>query len=301
MGVFDAIVDFFKYIWNSFVLLIFSSDNLFIFDILDILIVTFIVYKIIQFMRETRAEQLIKGLVIFVLVYFLAQLFHLNALKWFVSIITMNILVVVVVLFQPEIRSILEKLGRSGIKAFAVSKSEDENESTMKMIDTVCKSAVAMQNTKTGALIIIERKTMLNEIVVTGTVVDAAPSVNLINNIFFKNSPLHDGAMVIRNNRVYAASCILPLTQTTDIDSALGTRHRAAIGISEICDAAVIVVSEETGNISMALGGKIKRNFTGELLKKELSDLMIENKDTDNESKIKKFFKKKGGERNEKD
>lgn len=301
MGVFDAIIDFFKYIWNSFVLLIFSSDNLIIFDILDILIVTFIVYKIIQFMRETRAEQLIKGLVIFVLVYFLAQLFHLNALKWLVSIITMNILVVVVVLFQPEIRSILEKLGRSGIKAFTLAKSDGENESTQKTIDTVCKAAISMQNTKTGALIIIERKTMLNEIAVSGTIVDAAPSVNLINNIFFKNSPLHDGAMIIRNNRVYAASCILPLTQTIDIDSALGTRHRAAIGISEICDAAVVVVSEETGNISMALGGKIKRNFTEELLRKELSDLLIENTDSDADNKFKKFFKKKGGEKNEKD
>lgn len=301
MGVFDAIINFFKYIWNSFVLLIFSSDNLIIFDILDILIVTFIVYKIIQFMRETRAEQLIKGLVIFVLVYFLAQLFHLNALKWLVSIITMNILVVVVVLFQPEIRSILEKLGRSGIKAFTLAKSEGENESTQKMIDTVCKAAISMQNTKTGALIIIERKTMLNEIAVSGTIVDAAPSVNLINNIFFKNSPLHDGAMIIRNNRVYAASCILPLTQTIDIDSALGTRHRAAIGISEICDAAVVVVSEETGNISMALGGKIKRNFTEELLRKELSDLLIDNNDNIADNKFKKFFKKKGGERNEKD
>ena len=301
MGVFDAIIDFFKYIWNSFVLLIFSSDNLIIFDILDILIVTFIVYKIIQFMRETRAEQLIKGLVIFVLVYFLAQLFHLNALKWLVSIITMNILVVVVVLFQPEIRSILEKLGRSGIKAFTLAKSDGENESTQKTIDTVCKAAISMQNTKTGALIIIERKTMLNEIAVSGTIVDAAPSVNLINNIFFKNSPLHDGAMITRNNRVYAASCILPLTQTIDIDSALGTRHRAAIGISEICDAAVVVVSEETGNISMALGGKIKRNFTEELLRKELSDLLIENTDSDADNKFKKFFKKKGGEKNEKD
>ena len=142
---------------------------------------------------------------------------------------------------------------------------------------------------------------MLNEIVVTGTVVDAAPSVNLINNIFFKNSPLHDGAMVIRNNRVYAASCILPLTQTIDIDSALGTRHRAAIGVSEISDAVVVVVSEETGNISIALGGRLRRNFTEELLKKELSDLLIEQKDNENEGRFKKFFKKKGGEKNEKD
>ena len=196
----------------------------------------------------------------------------------------MNILVVVVVLFQPEIRSILEKLGRSGIKAFTLAKSDGENESTQNTIDTVCKAAISMQNTKTGALIIIERKTMLNEIAVSGTIVDAAPSVNLINNIFFKNSPLHDGAMIIRNNRVYAASCILPLTQTIDIDSALGTRHRAAIGISEICDAAVVVVSEETGTISLAIDGQLRRNYDYNTLKTELSNLL---RDDDAEKKSK--------------
>ena len=126
MGIFDAIIDFFKYIWNSFIVLFFSSDN-FIFAIIDILIVTFIVYKIIQFMRQTRAEQLIKGIVIFFAVYFIAQLFHLNALKWLVSAVTVNILVVVVVLFQPELRGILEKLGRSGITSFTITKNTLKN------------------------------------------------------------------------------------------------------------------------------------------------------------------------------
>lgn len=299
MGFFDSIIDFLKSIWNSFALLVFSSDNL-IFDLIDILVVTFLVYKIIQFMRQTRAEQLIKGIIIFFLVYFAAQLLHLNALKWVVSIVTANILVVVVILFQPELRSILEKLGRSGISSFSITKSEEENDFTEKMIENVCTAAQSMQKTKTGALIIIERKTMLSEIAVTGTLVDAEVSVNLINNIFFKNSPLHDGAMIIRNNRIYAASCILPLTQNNDIDSELGTRHRAAIGVSEISDAVVVVVSEETGNISVALGGKLRRNFTKELLKTELSGLLIKEKDSDNESRIRKLFKKKGGSNNEK-
>lgn len=300
MGIFDAVIDFFKYIWNSFTVLFFSSDN-FIFAVIDILIVTFIVYKIIQFMRQTRAEQLIKGIVIFFAVYFIAQLLHLNALKWMVSIVTVNFLVVVVILFQPELRGILEKLGRSGITSFAIAKNSDKNTDVLDTIENICSAADSMQKTKTGALIIIERKTMLNEIAHTGTVIDAKVSVNLLNNIFFKNSPLHDGAMVIRDNRVYAASCILPLTQNIDIDSALGTRHRAAIGVSEISDAVVVVVSEETGNISVALGGKLRRNFTKELLKTELSNLLIEKSDNAQENKIKKLFRKKGGSDNEKE
>lgn len=300
MGIFDAVIDFFKYIWNSFIVLFFSSDN-FIFAVIDILIVTFIVYKIIQFMRQTRAEQLIKGIVIFFAVYFIAQLLHLNALKWMVSMVTVNFLVVVVILFQPELRGILEKLGRSGISSFAIVKNSDKNTDVIDTIENICSAADSMQKTKTGALIIIERKTMLNEIAHTGTVIDAKVSVNLLNNIFFKNSPLHDGAMVIRDNRVYAASCILPLTQNIDIDSALGTRHRAAIGVSEISDAVVVVVSEETGNISVAIGGRLRRNFTKELLKTELSNLLIEKSDNNQENKIKKLFRKKGGSGNEKE
>lgn len=299
MAILEAIADFFKYIWNSISVLFFSADNL-IFAVIDILIVTFIVYKIIQFMRQTRAEQLIKGIIIFFFVYFVAQLLQLNALKWMVSMVTVNFLVVVVVLFQPELRAILEKLGRSGISSFAISKSADENEDVIDTIEKVCSAAESMHRRKTGALIIIERKTMLNEIAHTGTVVDAAVSSNLINNIFFKNSPLHDGAMVVRNNRIYAASCILPITQNIDIDSELGTRHRAAIGVSEISDAVVVVVSEETGNISVALGGKLRRNFTKELLKTELTNLLTVKTENDNENRIKKLFRKKGGSDNEK-
>ncbi len=300
MGIFDAVIDFFKYIWNSVIVLFFSSDNL-LFSLIDILVVTFIVFKIIQFMRQTRAEQLIKGIIIFFVVYFVAQLLHLNALKWMISMVTVNFLVVIVVLFQPELRSILEKLGRSGISSLAITKTTDENEDMLEAIDNICSAADSMQRTKTGALIIIERKTMLNEVAHTGTVIDAKVSQNLINNIFFKNSPLHDGAMVIRDSRVYAASCILPLTQNIDIDSALGTRHRAAIGVSEISDAVVVVVSEETGNISVALGGKLRRNFTKALLKTELTNLLIEKMEKAPENKIKKLFKKKGGSDNEKD
>lgn len=295
-----SIIDFFKYIWNSFMILIFSSENL-LFAVIDILLVSLIVYYVLKFLRQTRAEQLLKGIVIFLLIYFVAQMLHFNALKWVISIVTVNFLVVIVVLFQPELRSIFEKLGRAGISNLSITKSTDENDCKVEMIDTVCLAVDKMKSTKTGALIIIENKTMLNEIVCTGTLIDAKCSANLIGNIFFKNSPLHDGAMIIRDNRICAASCILPLTQNIDIDSALGTRHRAAIGISEISDAAVIVVSEETGNISLAYGGKLRRNFTRELLKTELCNILVDKNDDESENRFKKIIKKIGGNNNEKD
>jgi len=298
MGIIEAIVDFFEYIWNSFVVLFFSSGNWF-FVIIDIAIVSFIVYKIIQFMHQTRAEQLIKGIFIFFLAYFFADLLHLNALKWMVSIVTVNFLVVIVVLFQPELRGILEKLGRSGISSLSLTKNNTDVDEISNTIDIVSSSAELMQKNKTGALIIIERTTMLNEIANTGTLVDAKCSTNLISNIFFKNSPLHDGAMIIRNNRIYATSCILPLTQNLDINSDLGTRHRAAIGLSEISDAIVVVVSEETGNISIALGGKLRRNFTKELLKTELTNLLVDSREKTPDNKFIKLFVKKGGSQDE--
>lgn len=298
MSFFSSIYDFISGIWNDLIVLVFSSNNI-VFDIIDIIAVTFIVYKIIQFMRQTRAEQLIKGIVVFVIVYIFAQLLKLNAINWILSIIIANLIVVIVILFQPEIRSILEKLGRNGISTFTFSRTEDENDSKERLIEIVCKAVDNMHKTKTGAIIIIEQKTMLNEIVNTGTLIDANASVNLIQNIFFKNSPLHDGAMIIRNERVYAASCILPLTQNPDLSSELGTRHRAAIGISETCDAAVIIVSEETGAISMASGGKIDRNVGVDVLRNELQNMMITVKEEDNEGRFKKIFKKKEDDKNE--
>ena len=298
MGFLEAILGFLKYIWNSFVVLFFSSGNWF-FVIVDIAIVSFIVYKIIQFMRQTRAEQLIKGIFIFFLAYFFANLLHLNALKWMVSILTVNFLVVIVVLFQPELRAILEKLGRSGLSSLSLTKVNVEDEEIIHTIEVVSNSVEIMQKSKTGSLIIVERTTKLNEIANTGTVIDAECSVNLLNNIFFKNSPLHDGAMLIRDNRVYAASCILPLTQNLDIESTLGTRHRAAIGLSEISDAIVIAVSEETGNISVAIGGKLRRNFTKETLKEELTNLLVEKREKAPEIKLKNIFSKKGGNQDE--
>ena len=301
----DVILDFFNYIWNS-IRVILSPDS-FIFSIIDILIVTYVVYKVIQFMRQTRAEQLIKGIIVFVFIFIVAQILQLNAVKWIISMVSVNLLVVIVILFQPELRSILEKIGRSGLSSFSFSKVDEDQILINNTIDEVCDAVEFMHKKKTGALIIIERKTMLTEYVDSGTLMDSTISASLINNVFFKNSPLHDGAMIIRNNRIYAASCIMPLSQKVDIDTHLGTRHRAAIGVSEICDAVVIVVSEESGNISMALNGKLKRNYTKETLKIELNDLLVpkaEKGATDNKlksiiEKIKKNEKAKEEEKNE--
>lgn len=287
----NVILDFLQYIWNS-ISVILSPDS-FIFSIIDILIVTYVVYKVIQFMRQTRAEQLIKGIIVFVLIFLIAQVLQLNAVKWIISIISVNLLVVIVILFQPELRSILEKIGRNGLTSFNFTKIDEDEVLTTKTIDEICTAVEFMHKKKTGALIIIERKTLLTEYVDSGTLMDATVSASLINNVFFKNSPLHDGAMIIRNNRIYAASCIMPLSQKVDIDTHLGTRHRAAIGVSEICDAVVVVVSEESGNVSLALNGKLKRNYTKETLKIELSDLLIQKAEkSENDNKLKSIIGK---------
>lgn len=293
----NVILEFLTDIWNNIYVLVFSSGDVFriIFDIIDILIVTFIIYKGIQFMRQTRAEQLLKGIFVLIAAYVFALLLNLRAFLWIVNLLYVNIIVVVVVLFQPELRSLLERMGRGGFKFSSSLSSNEITDDTLSMVDSVCKACVSMHNTKTGALIVIERKTQLGEIAATGKIVDASPSKELIENVFYPKSPLHDGAMIIRNSRVYAAACILPLTQNTNVDSALGTRHRAAIGVSEICDGIVIIVSEETGIISVAQNGVITRNYTEQSLHELLeSSLLTSTESSSNILGIRKLFSKKG-------
>lgn len=244
-------------LWNQ---IVFAVSNMRIpFDIIDILIIAFIVYKAIGFLRETRAGQLVKGIVILLVMYLIANWWDLASLKWLLSKVVDAAIIAIAVIFQPELRRILEKVGRT---KFARGQwLEDDNEHLADCIDIVSKAAGMMQESKTGALIVFERSTQLGEIINTGTVIDAAPSVAMINNIFFPKSPLHDGALIIHQGRLYAAGCILPLTQEENLSSQLGTRHRAAIGMTENSDAVVLVVSEETGNISVAANGKIQRNF----------------------------------------
>ena len=231
-------------------------------------------------MRETRAEQLVKGILILLLAFAVSSIFNLKMLNTlFVSFFQFSVLAVLIV-FQPELRSALEHIGRSKIGKYwtglASSGVEEEQiKRIRKCINSVVEVASKFQKSKTGALIVFERTTKLGEIIDTGTVIDADPSVELIGNIFFNKAPLHDGAMIIRNGKLHAAGCILPLTKNNDISTDLGTRHRAGLGISENSDAIVVIVSEETGTISMVRNGIITRNYTRETLSMALEEELI--------------------------
>ena len=251
------------------------------FDIIDILLMAYIIYKAIGFLRETRAGQLAKGLLIFFAVYFIANWWKLTTMKWVLSRFVDYIIIASAIIFQPERRRLLERVGHTKLVGTQGDLSDDPLEDC---IDKICRAAGNMQERRIGALIVFERSTQLGEIIATGTVINADPSVSMVGNIFFPKSPLHDGALIIRDGRLYAAGCILPLTQREDISSQLGTRHRAAIGMTENSDAVVLVVSEETGNISIVSNGKITRNYNGISAAEELRKLLIsdENKESEN-------------------
>lgn len=251
-------------------------------DVLDIVVVSFIIYNLIKIVRETRAEQLVKGILILLIAFAASSIFNLKMLySLFTSFFQFSVLAILIV-FQPELRRALEQIGRSKIgkywNNFSQSNGieEEKIKQTKRGIKCVVEAAAEFQKSKTGALIVFERQTRLGDIIDTGTIIDAEPSVPMIGNIFFNKAPLHDGAVVMRDGKIYAAGCILPLTKnnsTVSVD--LGTRHRAALGISENSDAVIVVVSEETGTISMALNGVITRNYTRETLNVALEEQLI--------------------------
>lgn len=289
-------------VWNQ---IIYAISNIRIpFDIIDILVIAYVIYKAIAFLRESRAGQLVKGILILLVVYLVAGWWELATLEWALSKVVDSVIIAAAVIFQPELRRILERVGRTN---FARGQLLDSEESELtKCIDHVSRAAGTMQEQKIGALIVFERKTQLGEIINTGTVIDAASSVSMVNNIFFPKSPLHDGAMIIRDGRIYAAGCILPLTQRDDISMQLGTRHRAAIGMTENSDAVVLVVSEETGIISIVSNGQIKRDYNAISAGAELRSLLLTDEQKEKESaiisKIKQInpFKNKKGKDEEK-
>lgn len=273
-AVWHAIASFFVNIWTEIVATL-SSINIFT-SLLDIVCVALVVYALIRLVRDSRAEQLLKGILLLAIAFLFSKLFNLVTLHYLLSLLFDNALILVVVIFQPEIRRALEQAGTSRfgfLRAFG-SGNEELVKQWKKAITAVCAAAASLQEQRMGALIVFERQTRLGDIVSTGTVVDADPSPELIGNIFFKNTPLHDGAMILREGRVCAAGCILPLTDL-QIGTSMGTRHRAAVGMSENSDALVVVVSEETGTISIASGGTLRRNFTTEELKSELESGML--------------------------
>lgn len=252
-------------------------------DLLDILLVAFLVYKGIQLVKETRAAQLLKGILLLCVVLVVSNLLDLKTINILLNYIFNFGLVAIVVLFQPELRRALERVGRTKVSGRRLSnlfsgKSEEEQNIRRweKAINTIASAAESLSKTKTGALIVFERQSKLGEQIATGVEINADISEELIGNIFFKNSPLHDGAMIIRDARILAASCFLPKPEKEElIARELGSRHRAAIGMSENSDAVILVVSEETGAISVAENGEIIRNLTKEQLVDYLTSRII--------------------------
>ena len=245
-------------------------------DWIDIIIVTVLFYYIIRFFSDRRAGRLTVGVVLLLLVQGAASFFKLVALEFIMERVFQMGILALIILFQPELRSLLENMGGDSLRGLKSIRRDNNAAPTEKMINALCQTASDLSLKKTGALIVIERQTKLGDVIASGTVVNADVEPYLLENIFYDKAPLHDGAVIIRDGRIYAAGCLLPLSQNHDIIKDLGTRHRAAIGMSENSDAAVIVVSEETGNISLALGGRMKREYDFASLRSELMTLLIE-------------------------
>lgn len=242
-------------------------------DVVDILVVAYIIYRVMKLLKDTSAARLAKGILILVLIMLFASFLRLTMISWLLRNALSVGVFAVVVIFQPELRRLLEQIGKGNLSRMLIPDTDPDVVESM-IVATV--SACAdMSRTKTGALIVFERKERLGEIIATGTRVDAAPSAELIKNIFFKNSPLHDGAMIVRAGRVCAAGCVLPLSGNQGLSRDLGTRHRAAVGMSETADSVLVVVSEETGAISVAIGGMLKRHLSPEILQKMLESELL--------------------------
>lgn len=265
-------------------------------DILDILIVSVLIYEIAKWIKNTRAWTLLKGIMLLVFVAMAAYVFQLHTISWLINN-TMGVgVTAAIIVFQPELRNALEQLGRKNpiVNLFSSDESRDEKIGyTDRTLQEIVRATIEMSKVKTGALIVMEREVPLGEYERTGIPVDAKMSSQLLINIFEHNTPLHDGAVIVRNNRIVSATCYLPLSDSLEIEKELGTRHRAAVGISEVSDSVTIVVSEETGGISIAQGGRIYRELTPQQLRDRLA--VVKNDYSDG----RKFRLWKGLNRNE--
>lgn len=249
-------------------ILVAAIKSISIWTILDIIVVSYIFYKGYMLIKETRAEQLLKGILLILLLMPISNLLHLTMLNWILErTITIGVLSIIII-FQPEIRRALEHLGRSAFNDVHILENKEKME---EVITQIINAVYNLAKTRTGALIVMEQRTKLEDIMSTGTKIEGIVSSSILENIFVVNTPLHDGAIIIRNDRILAAGCFLPLSVNYDISKKLGTRHRAALGISENSDAIVIVVSEETGVVSLAINGKLTRGYT----KDKLKDILI--------------------------
>lgn len=284
----DVISGFFDKITGAFMSFNFLSD------LPDILLVALVIYEAIKIIKGSRSFQLVKGIAFLFVMFAIVKLLNMEASEYLLSIVFENGLIILVVLFSPELRKILEKFGRQSIKGFSFLGFKNDVDYQKVVSDTIndfCKASIDMSETKTGALVVFERKTPLQDVISSGTTLDAFSSAELFNGLFFKNSALHDGAVVVRDGRIFAAGCILPLTQNSALASELGTRHRAAIGMSENSDAVVVVVSEETGKVSVAINGNLQRDVENGTLREILLRELIES-DNKNDTKDKKKKRK---------
>ncbi|MBE7060254.1 MAG: TIGR00159 family protein [Ruminococcaceae bacterium] len=244
-------------------------------DAIDIIIVAYIIYKLIRIVSGTKAAQIIKGIAFLLVITLVSDIFRLNTLNYILRNTIQVGLIALIILFQPELRKALENVGRNMFGNLIKSNDVDNADKTAETINQVCRAVHSLSAKKTGAIIVFERETNLEELLIGKySPIDAQVTSAVLQNIFYPNTPLHDGAVIIRQNRIFAANCYLPLTGLESLDQELGTRHRAGIGITELSDCISVMVSEETGKISIATEGVIERELTSGLLELKLSELL---------------------------
>ena len=264
-------------------------------DVLDIVLVAILIYYVINLIRSTSANRIARAIIFLLALTLLSDFLNLHTFNYLLDRVLELGMVALVIVFQPELRRFLERLGGRSVKGLIGLNNQPQTDQTEAIAETVL-ACEAMSKERVGALIVFERDNSLEQIAATGTRVDAAVSQELIRNIFFPKASLHDGAMIIHNGRIEAAGCVLPLSENRSLSTDLGTRHRAGVGMSERCDAVVIIVSEETGTISVAIGGMLKRHLAKETLRKLLTQELIgEEKKTNVIEKLKIY--KKGGDK----
>ena len=254
-----------------------APKNILLTDIVEIILISIVVYNVILWIRDTKAWSLVKGLAFLVIIWIAAEAFQFNAIRWiFVNTINVGIIALIII-FQPELRRALEQLGRRNISLFSLDFKNENKKFSDKTVSELVSATFDMAAVKTGALMVIEGETSLGEYERTGIKIDAEISAGLLINIFEHNTPLHDGAVIIKGDRIVAATCILPVSDNMQLSKELGTRHRAGVGLSEITDAFVIIVSEENGKVSLARNGQLIRGVDEMYLKSKLAEIQKSN------------------------
>ena len=266
-------------LWNQYLI------NIHLTDVLDIAIIAYLVYRLLGLVRSTNSERILKGVLIVLLALGLSTFFELRSLEFVLSMLMEWGVLALIILFQPEIRRILEQVGGSRFSFLKIFNKEQQLGDIEHAISVTVDACGDMSKSRTGALIVFERKNTLDEILRSGTKLDAEPSAELLKNIFFVKAPMHDGALIMREGRILGAGCMLPLSRNVNLSRDLGMRHRAGIGMSENSDAVVVLVSEETGSISVAVGGMLKRHLTTETLRMLLYNELLPKDDTKEEKK----------------